>query len=164
MWYQTPYAPPEQDPHSKSSSASRQVQRQMSDPALMHSHVQLHQGDNCITEHNNQRVPCSYFVLYLEKSQFLWQEQPCQLVESHCTERTGLLLPELSSHAKLFPAMPFSTHFVSSECSPATFMCTPPVGGPFQATQATRDERSGSTVHSAYLCPCHCKNWEYLNW
>lgn len=124
MWYQTLYAPPEKDPHSKSSSASRQVQRQMSDPALMHSHVQLHQGDKCITEHNNQRVPCSHSVIYLEKSQFLWQEQPCQLVESLCTERTGLLLPELSSHAKLFPAMPFSTHFVSSECSPAT-LCAP---------------------------------------
>lgn len=114
---------------------------------------------------NNQQVPCLHSVIYLEKSQLLWQKQPCQLVENLCTERTDLLLPELSSHAKFFPALPWNSQFVSSsspKCSPASFMCIPPEGGPFQAKQATQGEISGSTVHSAYLCPCHCKNWEHL--
>lgn len=161
MCYQL-YAPPEKDHHSKANSASRQVQRQMSDSAVMHSSIQPQDTKaECITECNLPTTSKLHSVVDLEKSQLLWQKQPCQLVESLCTERTGLLLPELSSHTKFLPVLPCNTHFAPSsfpKCSLATFMCIPPEGGPFQAKQATQDEISGSTVHSAYLCPCHYKN------
>lgn len=52
MWYQL-YAPPEKDPHSKANSASRRVQRQMSDSAPMHGHVQPRDTKaECITEYS----------------------------------------------------------------------------------------------------------------
>lgn len=161
MWHQL-YAPSEKDPHSKANSTSRQVQRQTSDPAQQ-CPAPGHQGwmHHWIHLTNNQQAPCLHCVVYLERSQLLWQKQLCQLVESLCTERTGLLLPQLSSHTEFFPVLPCNTHFVASsfpKCSPATVMCIPPEGGPFQAKQATPGEIFGSTVHSAYLCPCRCKN------
>lgn len=56
------YAAPEKDPHSKASSASKQVQRQMNDTALMDSSVQPQDTKaGCITEYN---LPTSKFLAY----------------------------------------------------------------------------------------------------
>lgn len=101
---------------------------------------------------------CLHSVVYLEKSQF-GRNNPASWWKVSAQKR--LVCCCLSSAATPFPVLPCNTHFVSSsfpKCSPATFTCIPPEGGPFQAKQAAHDEISGSTVHSAYLCPCDCKN------
>lgn len=113
----------------------QQVQRQMSDSALMHSNAQLQDTKaECITEYN---LPTnSKFLLalcnLLREVPVTWQKQPCQLVESLCTEKTGLLLPELSSHTILCSALQHTfCVFLPSQVLSSNFYVHPSRGRPF---------------------------------